>query len=125
VAMIGKLRLTGFIAWLLWLVVHLIYLTGFKNRFAALGHWAVSFIGRGRSERTATEQQIFGRTALQRLEHGAADLVSVNRDKNAAASAESAQRSAEAAARRRAELEEQALEEIRLTDSGERGQPVA
>ena len=39
-------------------------------------HWLVSFLGRGRAERTATEQQIFGRAALQRLEHGAADLVS-------------------------------------------------
>ena len=32
VARIGKLRLTGFVAWLLWLGVHLFYLTGFKNR---------------------------------------------------------------------------------------------
>ena len=42
VAMVGKLRLSGFIAWLMWLGVHLIYLTGFKNqvdRAAALdGH---------------------------------------------------------------------------------------
>ena len=36
VAMIGKLRLSGFIAWLMWLGVHLIYLTGFKNQFTAL-----------------------------------------------------------------------------------------
>ena len=76
VAMIGRLRLTGFMAWVLWLVVHLLYLTGFKNRLTALLHWSVSFIGRGRSERTATEQQIFGRSALERLERGATDLVS-------------------------------------------------
>ena len=66
--MVGKLRLTGFIAWLLWLAVHLVYLTGFKNRVTALLHWFVSFLGRGRSERTATEQQIFARPALRRLE---------------------------------------------------------
>ena len=65
VAMIGRLRLTGFVAWLLWLVVHLMYLTGFKNRVTALLHWAVSFIGRGRSERTSTEQQIFGRSRAE------------------------------------------------------------
>src|SRR5207342_1500374 len=75
VALIGKLRLTGFIAWLLWLAVHLMYLTGFKNRVSALLHWAVSFVGSGRSERTSTEQQIFGRSALNRLDRGAADLV--------------------------------------------------
>src|SRR5829696_9301 len=31
VAMIGKVRITGIIAWLMWLVIHLVYLTGFKN----------------------------------------------------------------------------------------------
>jgi len=112
VARIGKLRLTGFIAWMIWLGVHLVYLTGFKNRFTALGHWAVSFIGRGRSERTATEQQIFGRQALTRLEGGAAGLVSSDDLDGPDPSI---------AARRRQELEEQALAEIRLTDSGERG----
>lgn len=116
VARIGKLRLTGFVAWLLWLGVHLVYLTGFKNRLSALGHWTVSFIGRGRSERTATEQQVFGRQALTRLEGGAAGLV---------AQAENLEGPDPAiAAKRRRELEEQALAEIRLTDAGERGQPV-
>jgi NADH:ubiquinone reductase (H+-translocating) len=116
VAMIGKLRLTGFVAWLLWLGVHLLYLTGFKNRLSALGHWAVSFVGRSRSERTATEQQVFGRQALTRLEGGAAGLVS-NADEDATA-AESL------AASRRQELEERALAEIQFTDSGERGRPA-
>ena len=32
VALVGKIRLTGFLAWLMWLAVHLVYLTGFKNR---------------------------------------------------------------------------------------------
>ena len=54
VASIGRLHLRGFIAWVAWLAVHLLYLTAFKNRITALLHWAVSFIGRGRSERTAT-----------------------------------------------------------------------
>ena len=75
VAMVGKMRLTGVIAWFMWLAVHLVYITGFKNRVTALLHWFVSFIGRGRSERTTTEQQIFARAALNRLERGAADLV--------------------------------------------------
>ena len=119
VARIRGFRMTGFLAWLLWLGVHLVYLTGFKNRFTALVRWAVSFIGRGRSERTATEQQIFGRTALQRLDRGALDLVSGPGEYDA-----SAESIASMAAERRAQLEEQALAEIRLTDSGERGQPV-
>jgi NADH dehydrogenase len=113
VAMIGRLRLTGFIAWLMWLAVHLVYITGFKNRVTALLHWFVSFIGRGRSERTATEQQIFARAALNRLEGGASDLVSTPGAYDASR--------AMIEATRRAELEARAAEEARLTDSGERG----
>jgi NADH dehydrogenase len=113
VAMIGKLRITGFIAWLMWLGVHLFYITGFKNRVTALLHWSVSFLGRGRSERTTTEQQIFARMAMNRLEHGASDLVGYPGEYDAERE--------RADAERRAELEARAAEEARLTDSGERG----
>ena len=113
VAMVGKLRLTGFVAWLMWLAVHLVYITGFKNRITALLHWFVSFIGRGRSERTSTEQQIFARAALARLRGGASDLVS------APGAYEAAQALIDTT--RRAELEAKAEEEARLTDSGQRG----
>jgi len=68
VASVKKIRLSGFVAWLAWLAVHLVYLTAFKNRFTVLLHWAVSFLGRGRSERTSTRQQVVARTSLQRLE---------------------------------------------------------
>ena len=105
VAMVGKLRISGLIAWLMWLGVHLIYLTGFKNQVTALLHWTVTFLSNDRSERTATEQQIFARMALKRLPGGATELVSAPGDSND----------------RRAELEAIAAEEARLTDSGERG----
>jgi NADH dehydrogenase len=51
VAKIGPIKVGGFPGWLLWLVVHITFLTGFKNRFGALTRWAVSFIGHGRYER--------------------------------------------------------------------------
>ena len=35
------------VAWLMWLVVHLVFLTGFKNRLAAVANWAVAFLGPG------------------------------------------------------------------------------
>ena len=76
-------------------------------------------MGRGGSERTSTEQQIFGRAALNRLDRGATDLVSQPGEYDADEASIAAQQ------RRREELEEQALAEIRLTDSGERGQPVS
>ncbi len=64
VASIGRLRVGGFVGWTLWLVVHLAFLTGFKNRVGAVLHWAVSFIGRDRIERTITRQQIVARHAI-------------------------------------------------------------
>jgi NADH dehydrogenase len=44
-------RLSGRIAWLAWLVVHITVMTGFKNRFTALIHWFLCFVGTGRCER--------------------------------------------------------------------------
>jgi NADH dehydrogenase len=38
-----KLRLSGFLAWLTWLGVHIFFLIGFRNRIAVLFNWAYSF----------------------------------------------------------------------------------
>lgn len=46
---------------LMWLVVHLGFITGFKNRLAALANWVVAFVGRARRQRTITKQQVFAR----------------------------------------------------------------
>jgi NADH:ubiquinone reductase (H+-translocating) len=70
VADIGKLKFSGFIAWALWLVVHLMYIVGFKSRFTTVFHWLISFMGRGRSQRVATQQQVYGRLALEELGAG-------------------------------------------------------
>jgi len=53
VARIRSFEASGFVGWMLWLVVHLTYLIGFKNRVTTLLHWTVSFIGRSRSNRTS------------------------------------------------------------------------
>ena len=62
VVSVGRVRVSGFLGWLMWLVVHLVNLTGFKNRVSALANWAVAFLGRGRRQRTITEQQVLART---------------------------------------------------------------
>ena len=67
VASVGKLRFSGFLAWVLWLAIHIVYLIGFKQRITTLLHWMVSFIGRGRSERTVTAQQILARNIMRKL----------------------------------------------------------
>ena len=67
IAEVKSIRLTGFLAWLAWLGVHLVYIIGFKSRLTTLISWLVSFIGRGRPERTITAQQVIGRRAIERL----------------------------------------------------------
>ncbi|MCW2701916.1 MAG: dehydrogenase, FAD-containing subunit [Blastococcus sp.] len=64
---LGTLKFEGFIAWLLWLALHLFYIVGFKSRITTVLHWLVSFMGRGRSQRVATQQQVYGRLALEQL----------------------------------------------------------
>jgi NADH:ubiquinone reductase (H+-translocating) len=60
VAKIGPVQVGGFIGWLIWLVVHITFLTGFKNRFGALARWTISFIGRGRYERALVGPWVAG-----------------------------------------------------------------
>ncbi len=62
-----KLQFSGFLAWLSWLALHLIYVVGFKNRVTTLLHWTITFLGSGRSERVTTEQQLVGRLAVKQL----------------------------------------------------------
>jgi NADH:ubiquinone reductase (H+-translocating) len=55
VADLHVVRLSGFIAWAAWLVVHLWYLIGFQNRLLVLIRWAFSFVTRGRGARLISE----------------------------------------------------------------------
>jgi NADH:ubiquinone reductase (H+-translocating) len=50
----GKLKLTGFIAWLAWLFVHVISLIGFRNRLYVLSEWFWAYLTRERSARLIT-----------------------------------------------------------------------
>lgn len=70
VTKIGKLELTGFIAWLAWLFLHLLYIAGFKQRITTLLSWFITFITNGRSQRVVTNQQMVARLALERLGSG-------------------------------------------------------
>jgi NADH dehydrogenase len=64
VAEIRSMQFTGAVGWLMWLGLHLVYLTGHRNKLSALLHWTVSFLGRGRPERTVTDQQGLARIAM-------------------------------------------------------------
>ena len=40
VADIGSMKASGFLAWLIWLFIHIFWLIGFRNRLAVMGEWA-------------------------------------------------------------------------------------
>jgi NADH dehydrogenase len=54
VADIKGIKVSGFLAWVTWLVVHLFYLVGFQNRVLVLIRWIIGFATRGRGTRLIT-----------------------------------------------------------------------
>ncbi len=55
VAEVGRWKISGFPAWLLWLFIHIIYLIHFENRVMVLFQWAWNYFTRGRAARLITE----------------------------------------------------------------------
>lgn len=41
---LGKLKITGFFAWVTWLIIHLLYLIGFRNRVIVFINWAFEYL---------------------------------------------------------------------------------
>ena len=54
VAAIGKVRLTGVVAWVAWLFIHILYLAGFRNRLTVLVQWAYQYFTYQRGVRLIT-----------------------------------------------------------------------
>ncbi len=54
VADLGWVRLTGYLAWLAWLFLHLLFLVGFKNKVVVLVQWLVAYVTRQRGVRLIT-----------------------------------------------------------------------
>jgi NADH dehydrogenase len=57
VADIKGAKVSGFLAWITWLTVHLFYLIGFQNRLLVLIRWSISFATRGRGARLITNPE--------------------------------------------------------------------
>ena len=67
VAQFGKLHISGFVAWLSWLFVHIFFLIGFRNRIIVLIQWAWSYFTYERGARLITgDQQLPSWEELQR-----------------------------------------------------------
>jgi NADH dehydrogenase len=79
VAKIGPLEFGGFIAWLAWLVLHLVYLVGFRRKITTLLSWTVTFLSTARGNLTITEQQAYARTRIEELQEIAAAVQDTER----------------------------------------------
>lgn len=53
----GNFKVTGFFAWIMWLVVHIYYLTGFRNRLFVVINWAWSYLTFRRGARLIVEKE--------------------------------------------------------------------
>ena len=58
IAQIGSIHLSGFIAWVAWLMVHIFFLIGFRNRIAVLFNWAWSYFTYQRGARLITGRKV-------------------------------------------------------------------
>jgi NADH dehydrogenase len=54
IARIGNRQLSGWFAWLLWALVHVLLIIGFRNRLAVFGEWIWAYFTRERSARLIT-----------------------------------------------------------------------
>jgi NADH dehydrogenase len=61
VADLKGLHVAGFVAWALWLLVHIVYLVGFQNRLLVVLRWTISFVTRGRGARLIVDRADSGR----------------------------------------------------------------
>ena len=54
VAQFGKIHISGFLAWLAWLFIHILFLIGFRNRLLVFIQWAWSYVTYERGARLIT-----------------------------------------------------------------------
>jgi NADH dehydrogenase len=66
VAKVGPLELGGFVAWLPWLLLHLVYLVGFKSKMTTVISWTTTFLTMNRGQLTITERQARAHQYLER-----------------------------------------------------------
>ena len=58
VAQMGKLQLSGFLAWMAWLTVHIFYLIDFRNRVVVLLDWTWAYFAYRRGSRLITGHRL-------------------------------------------------------------------
>lgn len=68
IADLGKVRFSGFFAWVFWLTLHIMYLVGFRNRASVLIQWAYAYFTYQRGVRLITNLERYGELTPERTE---------------------------------------------------------
>jgi NADH dehydrogenase len=76
VAEIGKIHISGFVAWLAWLFIHIFFLIGFRNRLLVMIQWAWSYVTYERGARLITGDQSLPSWTELRSEEDESRLIS-------------------------------------------------
>ena len=66
VAKIGRLEISGFVAWVAWLLLHLVYLVGFRSKITTLISWTATFLTTNRGQLTITGRQAIAQRLVER-----------------------------------------------------------
>ena len=66
VAKVGPLELSGFVAWVAWLLLHLVYLVGFKSKITTVISWTTTFLTMNRGQLTITGRQARAQQYVER-----------------------------------------------------------
>ena len=80
VAIIGRLKLSGFVAWLVWGGIHIAFLIGFRNRLQVLLSWFWNWLLGARDARLITGDARLDLTLVRPTEYGPRDPVNVDAD---------------------------------------------
>ncbi len=80
VAQFGKLHISGYLAWLSWLFIHILFLIGFRNRVLVMFQWAWSYLTYERSARLITgESRVISVPSMEYAEEAAGHSASDGR----------------------------------------------
>ncbi len=70
IAQFGKIHISGFIAWLAWLFIHILFLIGFRNRIIVMFQWAWSYLTYERAARLITgESRVISVPSMEYVEN--------------------------------------------------------
>ena len=67
VVKLDKVEFAGFFGWVTWLLVHLAFIVGFRNRLVSMVSWGLNSISPKRWHLDTTQQQLYARNGLDKL----------------------------------------------------------